>query len=150
MDEGNPPSNNAMEGWHSGFNQKLHCSHPTVWKLIPTIISMCHWRSSSLHTSYFIHAYLINSLYFIPLLFTSPSHAVLPGWRKKMCCQNRAKKKKTALSWCGAELMIEFLALSPLALSWRRRSVVTASSWGGAQMKRRSVEAALSWAALTW
>jgi hypothetical protein len=65
-------------------------------------------------------------LYYTPV-YLSRSHVVLQ--RKK----------------CGAELMIEFLALS-----WRRRSVVTAPSWGGAQMKRRSGEAALSWAALTW
>jgi hypothetical protein len=72
-----------------------------------TIISMCHWRSLSLHPSYFIHAYLINLLYII-LLFTSPEVMLCFQVKEKQtCCQGKEKKcvaraKKKRRRWVDA------------------------------------------------
>jgi len=29
-----PRTNNAIEGWHNGFNSMLHAVHPSIWNLL--------------------------------------------------------------------------------------------------------------------
>ncbi len=128
---------------------KVH--HECLW--IQWMFVLSHWRSSSLNTSYFIYAYLVN-VHYIILLFTSP--------QVMLFCQVK-KKKKTVLSWCGAQLvdaciflfgaeLTLVLSCNGAKLMWR--SVEAALSWGSAQLLALSWGSAqllaLSWTALTW
>lgn len=35
--EDSPRTNNAVEGWHNGFSNKLNCSHTSLWKFLNSI-----------------------------------------------------------------------------------------------------------------
>ena len=41
-----PRTNNSVEGWHSGFQRSLMCSHPTVWRLIEQLKKEEAWASA--------------------------------------------------------------------------------------------------------
>jgi hypothetical protein len=110
-----------MEGWHSGFNQKLHWSHPTVWELIDAFKT----RTFTSGVCTVVWTWVARH--------TIQSRSSLP----ESCFAARSKKKNHAefdiliwrsveasLNWCGAQFRRRWVEAAVYWLRWvERRSV---------------------------